>query len=355
MSIAIITGSSGLVGAAAVKLFAEKGLDVIGIDNDMRKTLFGNTASTDWNRKLLLETVPRYRHENLDVRNREGIETLFRKFGDKIAVVIHAAAQPSHDWAVNDPFTDFTINANGTLVLLEAIRAHCPEAVILNMSTNKVYGDEPNALPLIEEATRWSPHPDHPYAKHGINESMSIDKSVHSLFGVSKAAGDLLVQEYGRNFGFKTACFRGGCLTGPAHSGTQLHGFLSYLVRCAVTETPYTIFGYKGKQVRDNLHSEDLARAFWAVFETPRKGETYNMGGGIYANCSVLEAIALCERITEKPMHWTLSGENRAGDHIWYVSDLRHFQSHYPNWQPLHTMESMMEEIIEATKNRLIQ
>ena len=353
MSIAIVTGSAGLVGAAAVRLFAEKGLDVIGVDNDMRKAFFGDEASTAWNRDLLLKTVPGYQHESIDIRDKEAIYQLFGRFGRDIEVILHTAAQPSHDWAAQDPFTDFTINANGTLILLEAFRAHCPDAVFLNMSTNKVYGDAPNELPLVEEETRWSINPTHPFAGHGIDESMSIDTSVHSLFGVSKAAGDLLVQEYGRNFGFKTACFRGGCLTGPAHSGAQLHGFLAYLARCAVTNTPYTIFGYKGKQVRDNLHSDDLARAFWAVFEAPREGEIYNMGGGTYANCSVLEAISLCEKIIGRPMTWLLGDDNRTGDHIWYISDLRLFQTHYPDWAPGYTMESMTREIIDALSQRL--
>lgn len=353
MSVAIVTGSAGLVGAAAVKLFSEQGLDVVGIDNDMRKSFFGDAASTAWNRDLLLKTIPNYRHVNTDIRDQSGIDTLFSEFGGDIAAVIHTAAQPSHDWAAKDPFTDFTINANGTLILLEAFRTHCPDAVFLNMSTNKVYGDAPNQLPLIEEETRWSVAPDHPFSTHGIDETMSIDTSVHSLFGVSKAAGDLLVQEYGRNFGFKTACFRGGCLTGPAHSGAQLHGFLAYLARCAVTGTPYTIFGYKGKQVRDNLHSDDLARAFWAVFENPRAGEVYNMGGGTYANCSVLEAIHLCEDITGKSMRWALDEDNRTGDHIWYISDLSRFQSHYPDWAPKYTMAQMTREIIDALQERL--
>jgi CDP-paratose 2-epimerase len=353
MTIALVTGAAGLVGAAAVKHFAERGMDVVGIDNDMRKSFFGEAASTAWNRDLLLSTVPRYRHEDIDIRDKDRIDSLFAEFGAEIVVVIHTAAQPSHDWAANNPFTDFTINANGTLILLEAFRAHCPDAVFLNMSTNKVYGDAPNELPLIEKDTRWSLDPSHPFAENGIDETMSIDTSVHSLFGVSKAAGDLLVQEYGRNFGFKTACFRGGCLTGPAHSGAQLHGFLAYLARCAVIGTPYTIFGYKGKQVRDNLHSDDLAEAFWAVYENPRAGEIYNMGGGTYANCSVLEAITLCEEITGQPMEWTLDDENRTGDHIWYVSDLGRFQDHYPAWAPKYTMESMTREIIEELQNRL--
>ncbi|MEL0113139.1 MAG: NAD-dependent epimerase/dehydratase family protein [Rickettsiales bacterium] len=353
MSVAIVTGAAGLVGAAAVKLFADRGLDVIGIDNDMRKVFFGEAASTAWNRDRLKQTVARYRHEEIDIRDRDRLNALFARYGRDIAVILHAAAQPSHDWAAQDPFMDFTINANGTLTLLEAFRAHCPDAVFLNMSTNKVYGDAPNALPLIEEETRWAIDPGHRFARYGIDETMSIDASVHSLFGVSKAAGDLLTQEYGRNFGLKTACFRGGCLTGPAHSGAQLHGFLAYLARCAVVGTPYTIFGYKGKQVRDNLHSDDLARAFWAVFEAPRAGEVYNMGGGTYAHCSVLEAIALCERITGREMDWRLDETNRTGDHIWYISDLRRFQTHYPDWRPQHTMETMAIEIIDALQARL--
>lgn len=352
MSVALITGSAGLVGASAVSLFAEQGFDVVGIDNDMRQVFFGADASTARNRERLVRTVPRYRHVDLDIRDAAGMEALFRRYGKAIEVIVHTAAQPSHDWAARDPVTDFTINANGTLILLEAMRAHCPAAVFLFMSTNKVYGDTPNRLPLVEEESRWSVAPDHPFARRGIDESMSIDDSVHSLFGVSKVAGDLLVQEYGRNFGFRTACFRGGCLTGPAHAGAELHGFLAYLARCAVTGTPYTIFGYKGKQVRDNLHSDDLARAFWEVFRAPRSGEVYNIGGGTTANCSVLEAIALCQEITGREMVWSVDETNRTGDHIWYISDLGRFQAHYRSWSPGHSMESMTREIIDAIQDR---
>ena len=352
MSVAIVTGSAGLVGDAAVRLFAERGLDVVGIDNDMRRAFFGAEASTAWNRDRLIRSVPRYAHHDIDIRDEAAVGSLFERHGKDTAVIVHAAAQPSHDWAARDPVTDFTVNAQGTLVLLEAMRRHCPAAVFLYMSTNKVYGDTPNRLPLVELETRYAVAPEHPFASFGIDESMSIDMSVHSLFGVSKAAGDLLVQEYGRNFGFRTACFRGGCLTGPAHSGAQLHGFLAYLARCAVSGTPYTIFGYKGKQVRDNLHSDDLARAFWEVFQAPRSGEAYNMGGGSHANCSVIEAIELCQMLAGREMDWTLSDDNRTGDHIWYVSDLRRFKSHYPSWSPGHSMTSMTREIIEALQAR---
>ena len=348
MAVAIITGAGGLVGQAAVRLFAAEGLDVVGIDNDMRKVFFGDSSSTAWCQENLIRTVTGYRHENIDVRDEAEIKRVFKHYGGDIALILHSAAQPSHDWAARDPVTDFTINANGTLILLEAMRQHCPDAVFLNMSTNKVYGDTPNRLPLVEGETRWEVSPDHPYAESGIDESMSIDMSVHSLFGVSKAAGDLLVQEYGCNFGFKTANFRGGCLTGPAHSGAELHGFIAYLARCAVGDVPYTVYGYKGKQVRD-----DLAKAFWHVFRAPKSGETYNMGGGSYANCSVLEAIDLAQQMTGREMRWTLDDNNRMGDHIWWISNLGRFQSHYPGWAPTYTMESMMREIVETLVERL--
>lgn len=352
MSIAIVTGSAGLVGASAVALFAGKGLEVIGIDNDMRKVFFGAEASTAWNRDHLIRSISGYRHYDLDIRDVAGIGEVFARFGKDISIILHAAAQPSHDWAARDPVTDFTVNSNGTLVLLEAMRRHCPEAVFLYMSTNKVYGDTPNRLPLIEEATRWSVASGHPYARHGIDESMSIDNSVHSLFGVSKAAADLLVQEYGRNFGFRTACFRGGCLTGPAHSGAQLHGFLAYLARCAVTGTPYTIFGYKGKQVRDQIHSHDVINAFWNFAQNPRPGEVYNLGGGKANAASVLECISMIEARSGTRPQLTYSDTNRIGDHICYYSDLRKLESHYPNWKLQYSLDEIVDEMVSAIKAR---
>ena len=265
MSLVIVSGSAGLIGSETVRFFANKGLDVIGIDNDMRADFFGSEASTDWNRQLLEKEIPNYRHMNLDIRDKTQMQNLFRDCASDLSGVIHCAAQPSHDWAARDPFKDFTVNANGTLVLLEMTRKYVPEAVFIFTSTNKVYGDLPNSLPLVEKETRWELE-DHSYAEFGIDEAMSIDQSKHSLFGASKVAADVLVQEYGRYFGMKTGIFRGGCLTGPAHSGTQLHGFLAYLAKCVVKGNPYTVFGYKGKQVRDNIHSHDLVNMFWQFY-----------------------------------------------------------------------------------------
>lgn len=352
MSVAIVTGSAGLIGAETTRFFSRKGLRVVGIDNDMRRVFFGDEGSTRWARADLERSVPDYVHVDADIRDNAVIDGLFARYGRDIGAVIHTAAQPSHDWAARDPSMDFTINANGTLALLEATRRHCPDAAFIFCSTNKVYGDTPNRLPLVEGETRWNVDPAHPYAQAGIDETMSIDGSTHSLFGVSKAAADLLVQEYGRYFGLKTACFRGGCLTGPGHSGAMLHGFLSYLVKCAVTGQPYTVFGYKGKQVRDNIHSFDLVSAFWSVFERPRVAEIYNMGGGRYANCSMLEAIALCEELTGRSMAWNYSETNRVGDHIWWISDLSRFQSHYPDWRITYDIRATLKEIHAAMHER---
>jgi len=328
VDVAIITGSAGLIGSEAACFFADQGLRVVGIDNDMRGTLFGDDASTAWNRPRLRAAAPTYRHVDADVRDAEAMENVFRLYAGSIATVIHTAAQPSHDWAVKDPITDFTVNANGTLVLLEMTRRHAPNSPFIYISTNKVYGDTPNHLPLNEQETRWDCDPSHRFAEHGIDESMSIDTSMHSLFGVSKASADLMVQEYGRYFGIPTACFRGGCLTGPAHSGIPLHGFLNWLVKCAVTGQHYTVLGYKGKQVRDNIHAADLVSALWHFFRKPRVAEVYNIGGGRHSHCSILEAIAICERLTGRPMNRGYSEENRLGDHIWWISDMRKFQSH---------------------------
>jgi CDP-paratose 2-epimerase len=352
MTVALITGSSGLIGSEAVKFFAGKGFKTVGIDNDMRKDFFGQDASTEWNRKILEETIPDYVHYSLDIREKESVEKIFIEYSSDIDVIIHCAAQPSHDWAATEPFTDFTVNANGTMVLLEHTRRHCSKAVFIFTSTNKVYGDLPNRLPLVETETRWEVDQQHDFYQYGIDETMSIDQSMHSLFGASKVAADVLVQEYGRYFGMKTACFRGGCLTGPAHSGTQLHGFLSFLMKCAVTGEPYTVFGYKGKQVRDNIHSEDLINMFWNFMKSPKIGEVYNAGGSRFSNCSVLEAIELCEKIAGKKMNYTISEKNRAGDHIWYISDVRKFQSHYPEWNFKHGLEQMSIEIHDAMVTR---
>jgi len=353
MSIAIVTGSAGLIGSEAVRMFAAKGMDVIGVDNGMRSYFFGQEASTAWNRDRLLSQVPVYRHESLDIRDQEAVFKLFKEVGKDVAVVVHCAAQPSHDWAANEPITDFTINANGTLVMLEATRQHCPEAPFIFTSTNKVYGDTPNRLPLEERETRWELPDSHPYGAHGIDETMSIDQTLHSVFGASKVSADVLVQEYGRYFGMKTVCFRGGCLTGPNHSGTPLHGFLAYLVRCAITGDQYTVLGYKGKQVRDNIYAADLVSAFWHFCQAPRSAEVYNIGGGRFSNCSMLEAIATCEKLTGKKMNLQYSETNRIGDHIWWISDTRKFQAHYPQWVQEYNIERILFEIHEGLKQRL--
>ncbi|MBL9079569.1 MAG: NAD-dependent epimerase/dehydratase family protein [Planctomycetes bacterium] len=344
MAVALITGSAGLIGAETVREFSSRGLDVVGIDNDMRRYFFGDEASTAWSRAELQKQLPKYVHEACDIRSEPDLKRIFTRYGKSIAVIVHTAAQPSHDWAAREPHTDFTINANGTLNLLELTRQHCPDAVFVFTSTNKVYGDTPNRLPLVEEATRWELR-QHAFAEHGIDETMSIDGTMHSLFGASKVAADVLVQEYGRYFGMKTACFRGGCLTGPGHSGTQLHGFLAYLVKCAITGAPYTVFGYGGKQVRDNIHSHDLVAAFWHFFQKPRSGEVYNIGGGRHSNCSMREAIAMCEELTGRPMQWSYNATNRAGDHIWWISDIRKFQAHYPGYRLEYDIRRILAEI----------
>src|SRR5713101_1334583 len=348
MSVVVITGSAGLIGAEAVRFFAAEGFDIVGIDNDMRRVLFGDDASTAWSRQRLQAEIKKYEHVDGDIRDPELLEAVFGRKGRAISAVIHTAAQPSHDWAARDPQTDFGINANGTLNVLEATRRHCPDAAFVFTSTNKVYGDTPNLLPLFEKETRWEVRADHPFAAHGIDESMSIDASTHSLFGASKVAADVLVQEYGRYFGMKTACFRGGCLTGPAHSGAELHGFLAYLARCAVTGKSYTIHGYKGKQVRDNIHSYDMVNAFWHFFQNPQAGAVYNMGGSRYSNCSVLEAINRIEELTARKLNYKLSDDARSGDHIWWISDVRKFQQHYPDWTYSYDLKRIIQEIVEA-------
>jgi CDP-paratose 2-epimerase len=348
MSIAIVTGSAGLIGSETVRLFSEKGLKVVGIDNDLRSEFFGKDASTDWNRQKLEEAVPGYEHHSVDIRDLDALEKIFSKYGSNISVIIHTAAQPSHDWAARAPFVDFSVNATGTLNLLEMTRTHSPEAVFIFTSTNKVYGDTPNALPLVKLEKRWELDEAHPFFKAGIDETMSIDQSTHSVFGASKSAADLMVQEYGHYFGMKTACLRGGCLTGPAHSGAELHGFLAYLVKCAVQGTPYTVFGYEGKQVRDNIHSHDFVSALWHIYANPRVGEVYNMGGSRHSNCSMLEAITISEEVTGKKLNWTYSEKNRIGDHIWWISDVSKFQTHYPDWKYQYGVREIISEINQA-------
>jgi CDP-paratose 2-epimerase len=350
MPIVVITGSNGLIGAEASLFFHDKGFKIIGIDNDMRAYFFGSQSSNSKNKEKLTQKLKNYEHNNIDIRDFDAVKQIFSKHKEEIKLIIHTAAQPSHDWAAKEPFTDFSVNANGTLNMLEATRQFCPEAVFIFTSTNKVYGDTPNSLPLIEKETRWEIDPTHPFAEFGIDESMSIDQSKHSLFGASKVAADVLVQEYGRYFDMKTVVFRGGCLTGPAHSPSELHGFLAYLILCAVQNKPYTIFGYKGKQVRDNIHSKDLIQAFWYFYQNPKIATVYNMGGGRHSNISILEAIQLIEKMGGHKINYTLSEKERSGDHIWYVSDTRKFQKDYPQWKYEYTIEMIVEEMLSAAK-----
>jgi CDP-paratose 2-epimerase len=341
----LITGSGGLIGSESVRFFAKKGFEIHGVDNDMRAYFFGKEASTKWSVAELRKNISGYKHYNIDIRNKKSIEKIFKK--NKFDLIIHAAAQPSHDWAAREPFTDFEVNANGTLVMLENFRRHCSEAVFIYTSTNKVYGDVPNELSLIEKETRWEIDKKNPYYKKGIDESMRIDQTKHSIFGASKLAADVMVQEYGRYFNLKTAIFRGGCLTGPNHSGAELHGFLAYLGKCVATGKQYKIFGYRGKQVRDNIHSYDLVNAFWHFYKKPRVAEVYNIGGGRHSNISMKEAISKFEKITGKKANIKYLKQNRIGDHIWYISDVSKFQRHYPGWNFKYGIDDIMHEICE--------
>jgi CDP-paratose 2-epimerase len=351
MSVAIITGSCGLIGSEMAFFLLEKGMEVHGIDNDMRSYFFGSEASTNWNLKKL-SVYKNYHHHNIDIRSFEAISGIFKFYEKRISIVVHTAAQPSHDWAAKEPLTDFGVNAIGTLNLLEATRLYSKDATFIFTSTNKVYGDVPNLLPLIEKEFRWEIDTTHSYAEHGIDETMSIDQSKHSVFGASKVAADIMVQEYGRYFGLNTGIFRGGCLTGPAHSGAELHGFLAYLIKCFVLNKHYTIFGYKGKQVRDNIHSKDLISAFWNFHQDPKCGEVYNMGGSRFSNISVLEAINFLQENYSKPLNFDISDANRQGDHIWYISDVNKFKAHYPNWEYSISLDDTMHEMVEAVKGR---
>jgi CDP-paratose 2-epimerase len=352
MPTAIVTGSGGLIGSESVARFVELGLDVLGLENDMRASFFGLEASTARTTDSLLARYPEaFRSLAIDIRDREAVERVFADAG-QVELVIHAAAQPSHDWAASDPHTDFEVNALGTLNLLEATRRHADGATFVHCSTNKVYGDLPNSLPLIELPQRLDLPEDHPFYE-GIDASMSIDQSTHSLFGVSKAAADLLVQEYGRYFGLPTVSFRGGCLTGPNHAGAMLHGFLSYLMRSTVRGERYTVFGYGAKQVRDNIHSADLVAAFAAFHRSPRAGgAVYNIGGGRSCNCSMLEAIELCQQIAGRELDWTLSAEHRLGDHRWWISDLRPFAGDYPGWSLTRGLKDILREIHDQNAER---
>lgn len=344
----LVTGSAGLIGSESVKFFAELDFEVYGIDNDMRSYFFGKEGSTFWNKEILEKKYKNYKHFDFDIRDEREVEDLFKKV--KFDLIIHAAAQPSHDWAANEPLTDFSINATATLILLENFRKHSPNGVFIFTSTNKVYGDRPNSLPFIEMEKRYELPKGHQYY-NGIDESMSIDNCLHSVFGASKVAADIMVQEYGKYFGLKTALFRGGCLTGPAHSGTSLHGFLAYLVRCIKTGRKYTIFGYKGKQVRDNIHSSDLVNAFYEVYKNPRHGEAYNMGGSRYSNFSILEAIEQIEKLLKKKGNIAYEDENRIGDHKWYISDVSKFKRHYPDWDFKINSQEILEDLCRFGHN----
>lgn len=348
MNIAIITGSAGLIGNESVRFFSDKMDLIIGIDNDLRSYFFGKEASNEWNKKELERIIPNYLHHGLDIRNFDALQNIFAQYNTDIRLIIHTAAQPSHDWAAREPITDFTINANGTLNLLELTRLYCPKAVFIFTSTNKVYGDTPNFLPLVEMEKRWEIDVNHPYYKEGIDENMSIDNSKHSLFGASKVSADVLAQEYGKYFGMNVGIFRGGCLTGPNHSGTQLHGFLSYLMKCAVTGNHYTVFGYKGKQVRDNIHAYDLVNMFYHFYLSPGQGEVYNAGGSRHSNCSMQEAIVLCEEITGKKMNYSYTENNRIGDHIWYISDVSKFKNRYTEWTYQYNLNDILHQIYDG-------
>jgi CDP-paratose 2-epimerase len=352
MTVAVITGSGGLIGSEAAEYFAAQGMQVVGIDNDMRRYFFGDDASTAWRQTVLHHRLKRrYTHHNIDIRDYDALEGIFKHYGSDIALVIHTAAQPSHDWAAKEPLTDFSINANGTLNLLEVTRHHAPQAVFIFTSTNKVYGDSPNRLPLVEHELRYEIDPTHTYA-HGIREDMPIDQSLHSIFGVGKVAADVAVQEYGRYFGLQTTSLRGGCLTGPNHAGAQLHGFLAYLMRCTITGTHYTIFGYKGKQVRDNIHSADLITAMDAIYNNPRVAAVYNIGGGRQSNCSMQEAIHTCQSIAGRELDHSYTDDNRVGDHIWYISDLGKFKQDYPEWDLTYDVPAILREIYERNVER---
>ena len=344
----LVTGSSGLIGSEVVAYFDSRASEILGIDNNMRADFFGPRGDTTWNRIRLESVTKHFRSVDLDIRDREAILNLFQD--RPFDLVVHCAAQPSHDLAKDRPFDDFDVNAVGTLNLLEATRRYHPDAVFVHMSTNKVYGDAPNELPLKELETRWE-YADAAYLA-GIDETMRIDRSKHSLFGASKVAADILVQEYGRYFGMKTVCLRGGCLTGPHHSGVELHGFLNYLVKVNVEGGMYRIFGYKGKQVRDNIHSFDVARAIEEIAKAPRCGEVYNIGGGRANSCSILEAFAQVEQITGKTMRYEYVDKNREGDHICYISNLSKLKSHYPNWDITKSLGDILQETVETLMNR---
>jgi CDP-paratose 2-epimerase len=350
--VAVVTGSGGLIGSEAVRYFAEEGFEVVGIDNDMRAYFFGPSASTAPNtERLVAELGGAFRPLRLDIRDGESVARVLAEHSPRVELIVHTAAQPSHDWAASEPHTDFTVNANGTLNLLEAARRHAPDATFVFTSTNKVYGDTPNHLPLVELDTRLELPEEHRWYG-GIDLEMSIDLCTHSLFGVSKAAADLLVQEYGRYFQMPTVCFRGGCLTGPQHAGAQLHGFLTYLMKCTVTGARYTVFGYGGKQVRDNIHAHDVVRAFHAFPLNPRPAAVYNLGGGRESNVSMIEAIALCQEIAGRKLNRSYSPRARIGDHRWWISDLEAFKHDHPQWRLTRSVRAVLQEIHDHNVER---
>ena len=346
MSVVLITGSSGLVGSESVNFFCKKGFDVIGIDNNLRRFFFGSEGSTLWVRNSLLKKNKSFKSYNVDIRNYEKLSKIFQKYKKQISLIIHCAAQPSHDYGKNYPIIDFNVNATGTLNLLELTKRYCYDAKFIFMSTNKVYGDNPNKLKFYEKNSRWELKKNDNFFK-GIDEKFPIDDCTHSFFGVSKTYADLIVQEYGKNVGLKTVCFRGGCITGPNHSGAKLHGFLSYLVKLSLKNKKYNIIGYKGKQVRDNLHSFDLVNCFWEFYKRPRKGEIYNIGGGRHSNCSIIEAIHLVEQIKKIKIKKKFIKHPRVGDHIWYISNLNKFKKHYPNWKQKYDTINIIEELVD--------
>jgi CDP-paratose 2-epimerase len=349
MKTILVTGSSGLIGSEAVEHFDRQGHTVHGLDNNMRRVFFGDLGDTTWNLDRLRRICKNFTHHNIDIRDRIALEALFRS--QRFDLIVHCAAQPSHDKARDIPILDFEVNALGTVNLLEVTRLHCPEAVFILLSTNKVYGDAPNEVPLKELETRWE------YARpedfNGIDENCRIDRTLHSLFGASKASADLMAQEYGRYFGMKVGVFRGGCLTGPSHSGVELHGFLSYLVKVAISGGAYSVFGYKGKQVRDNIHSHDVVRAIEEFAANPRPGEVYNLGGGRGNSISMLEAIRKIEQVTGKKLNWRYVDENRKGDHICYISDLAKFKSDYPAWKITIGLDEILKQIVECEEQKL--
>ena len=347
MSIVIITGSSGLVGSEAVNFFCDKGFEVIGIDNNLRKFFFGRDGSTLWIKNNLIKRNKKFKNFNIDIRNFNGLEKIFKKYRKNISLIIHSAAQPSHDYGKKFPVLDFNVNATGTLNLLELTKLYCPNSPFIFTSTNKVYGDNPNKLSIIETKNRWELKKNNKYY-NGIDEKFSIDHCTHSFFGVSKTYADLIVQEYGKNIGLKTVCFRAGCITGPNHSGAKLHGFLSYLVKITLATRKYSLIGYKGKQVRDNLHSYDLVNCFWEFFKKPKRGEVYNIGGGRYSNCSILEALDLVEKISNISISRNVVRIPRIGDHIWYISNLKKFRNHYPKWKQKYNTKKILGELIES-------